>query len=107
MAPTERPVILLVEDEFLIRTHAAEVIRDAGFEVAEAANADEAIIILESRRDIRVVFTDIRMPRSMDGEAGTRGAGSLATGSHSCDVGQYALQEGDLPAGTVFFAEAI
>ena len=62
-----RPVVLIVEDEFLIRTHAAEVIRDAGFEVAEATNADEAIVILESRRDIRVVFTDIQLPGSMDG----------------------------------------
>jgi len=62
-----RPVVLIVEDEFLIRTHAAEVIRDAGFEVAEATNADEAIVLLESRRDIRVVFTDIQLPGSMDG----------------------------------------
>jgi CheY-like chemotaxis protein len=40
---------------------------EAGFEVLEAANADEAIEILESRNDIRVVFTDIHMPGSMDG----------------------------------------
>jgi CheY-like chemotaxis protein len=64
---SERPVVLIVEDEFLIRMASAEAIRDAGFEVLEAANADEAIGILESRRDIRVVFTDIQMPGSMDG----------------------------------------
>jgi two-component system, response regulator PdtaR len=40
---TERPLVLIVEDEYLIRTYAAEVIRDAGFEVVEAGNADEAI----------------------------------------------------------------
>jgi CheY-like chemotaxis protein len=39
----------------------------AGFRVVDAANADEAIAILESRRDIRVVVTDIQMPGSMDG----------------------------------------
>ena len=58
----ERPAVLLVEDEFLIRVHAAEVIREAGFEVIEAISADEAIVILETRRDIRVLFTDIQMP---------------------------------------------
>jgi CheY-like chemotaxis protein len=44
-----------------------KVIEDAGFEVIEAANADEAIRILENRKDIRVVFTDIQMPGSIDG----------------------------------------
>jgi CheY-like chemotaxis protein len=61
------PVILIVEDETLIRFGAVHMVEDAGFEVIEAANADEAIEILESRSDIRVVFTDIHMPGSMDG----------------------------------------
>jgi CheY-like chemotaxis protein len=43
------------------------MIEEAGFEVLEAANADEAILLLEARRDITVVFTDIEMPGSMDG----------------------------------------
>ena len=47
--------------------NAAEMIGDAGFNVVEASNADEAIAILEERPDIRVVFTDIQMPGSMDG----------------------------------------
>ena len=64
---TERPVILIVEDEFLIRMHAAEMIKQAGYDVVEALNADDAIAILENRRDIRVVFADIRIPGSMDG----------------------------------------
>src|ERR1700742_4082197 len=62
-----RPVVLVVEDEFLLRMDAADMIGAAGFEVVEAANADQAIEILESRRDITVVFTDIQMPGSMDG----------------------------------------
>jgi len=62
-----RPVVLIVEDDFLIRINVAELIADAGFRVVEAANADEAIVILESRLDITVVFTDIQMPGSMDG----------------------------------------
>src|ERR1700722_6115144 len=66
-ATTKRPVVLVVEDEFLIRMHAAEMIEEAGFEVLEASNADEAVAILEARLDIAVVFTDIQMPGSMDG----------------------------------------
>jgi CheY-like chemotaxis protein len=63
----KRPIVLIVEDDFLIRMNAAEMIADAGFDVVEAANADEAIVILEDRLDITVVFTDIQMPGSMDG----------------------------------------
>jgi len=62
-----RPVVLLVEDDVLIRLHAAQVIADAALDVVEAANADEAIAILEARSDITVLFTDIQMPGSMDG----------------------------------------
>jgi CheY-like chemotaxis protein len=61
------PVILIVEDEFLLRLDSAETIEHAGFEVIQAANADEAIAILNARLDIHVVFTDIQMPGSMDG----------------------------------------
>ena len=46
---------------------AAEVVAGAGFTPVEAANADEAVAILESRSDIALVFTDIQMPGSMDG----------------------------------------
>jgi len=63
----KRPVVLLVENAAIIRMTAFDIITDAGFEVIEASNADEAICILESRDDIRVVFTDIGMPGSMDG----------------------------------------
>jgi CheY-like chemotaxis protein len=64
---SRRPVVLIVEDEFLLRVDAVDMIATAGFEVVEAASADEAIEILQARRDITVVFTDIQMPGSMDG----------------------------------------
>jgi CheY-like chemotaxis protein len=67
LVESKRPVVLIVEDEFLLRMDAVDMIEAAGFEVVEAANADEAIEILEARRDITVVFTDIQMPGSMDG----------------------------------------
>jgi CheY-like chemotaxis protein len=64
---TNIPAVLIVEDEPLVRMGAVKIIEDAGFDVIEAASADEAIRILECRSDIRVVFTDIHMPGSMDG----------------------------------------
>ena len=63
----QKQVVLIVEDEALIRMHAVDMVRDLGFEVIEAANADQAISLLESASEISVVFTDIQMPGSMDG----------------------------------------
>jgi two-component system, response regulator PdtaR len=59
--------VLIVEDEFLVRTDAVDFIEGVGFTVYEASNADDAIRILETHHSIRVVFTDINMPGSMDG----------------------------------------
>jgi CheY-like chemotaxis protein len=67
LVESSRPVVLIVEDEYLLRMDAVDMIAAAGFEVVDAANADDAIDILEARRDITVVFTDIQMPGSMDG----------------------------------------
>jgi CheY-like chemotaxis protein len=64
---SKTPAVLIVEDEPLVRLDAVRSIENAGFEVIEAANADEAIRVLETRSDIRVVFTDIHMPGTMDG----------------------------------------
>jgi DNA-binding response OmpR family regulator len=61
-----RGKVLVVEDEALIRFAIADDLRDAGFEVFEAETADAAIEIL-GREDVRLLFTDIDMPGSMDG----------------------------------------
>ena len=61
----KRPVVLVVEDESLLRASAIDMVK--GADVIEASDADEAIRILESRNDIRAVFTDVQMPGSMDG----------------------------------------
>jgi DNA-binding NtrC family response regulator len=60
-------VILVVEDEGPINLMTSEELRRAGHRVISAYSADQAIAILESRNDIRLVFTDIDMPGSMDG----------------------------------------
>jgi two-component system, response regulator PdtaR len=61
------PVILIVDDEPLLRMLAAEVAEEAGFEVLEAANADDAVTLLETHPEVALLFTDINMPGSMDG----------------------------------------
>jgi CheY-like chemotaxis protein len=103
LSASKRPVVLVVEDEFLLRIDAVDMIAAAGFEVVQAGNADEAIEILESRRDITVVFTDIQMPGSMDGLKLARAVRGrwppikiVATSGHA-NVG-----ETDLPAGGRF-----
>ena len=59
---TTPPVVLVVEDEALIRMLAVDVLEEAGFEVIEAPSADYAVLVLDKRDDIRVVFTDVDMP---------------------------------------------
>jgi CheY-like chemotaxis protein len=61
------PVVLIVEDEALLRMLAVEVVEEAGLVALEACDSDEAVALLESRSDISVLFTDIHMPGSMDG----------------------------------------
>jgi two-component system, response regulator PdtaR len=67
---TRPPIILVVEDETLLRMLAGDILtEDAGYRVLEAANADEALILLESRHDVRLVFTDVNMPGALNGFA--------------------------------------
>jgi CheY-like chemotaxis protein len=59
--------VLLVEDEGVVRLVAGDALQDEGFEVIEAWNGDEAAQILDSLHNIDVLFTDVRMPGSLDG----------------------------------------
>ena len=69
-AAVEKSVVVVVEDDELVRLLLCEVLMDAGFDVIEAAQADEATAILRKRaREIHALFTDIHMPGSMDGLA--------------------------------------
>jgi CheY-like chemotaxis protein len=65
--PAPPPSILVVEDEVLIRSVVGMYLRDCGFQVVEAGNADEAIRVLESGLAVDIVFSDVNMPGSMDG----------------------------------------
>jgi CheY-like chemotaxis protein len=68
-AVAEKPTVLLVEDEVLIRLMVAEELRSQGLQVLEASNAEEALAILESSLPVHLLFTDVRMPGRMDGFA--------------------------------------
>jgi CheY-like chemotaxis protein len=68
VAPVKaKDLVLVVEDETLIRMSSVDVIRELGLEVIEAADAEHAISVLESVPGVTVVFTDIQMPGPMDG----------------------------------------
>ena len=67
MASKEKWRILVVEDELAVRMVGFDVLEDAGYDVLEAADADEALGLLDATGAVHVLFTDIRMPGSMDG----------------------------------------
>jgi CheY-like chemotaxis protein len=98
--------VLVVEDETFVRMYAAEMLRSAGFDVLEAGNADEAIVLLHREADIRLIFTDIDMPGSMNGIKLALAVRErwppikiIATSGH------FKLQDGDLPADARFFSK--
>jgi CheY-like chemotaxis protein len=102
----ERPVVLVVEDEPLLRMAATDMVEDAGFVAVEAANATEAIRILEARPDIRIVFSDIDMPLGMDG---MKLAALVRDRWPPIEIilvsGHVNPPEADLPARCVFFSK--
>jgi len=103
IAVKKRPVVLVVEDDFLLRMDAVDIVKDAGLEAEEAANADEAIAIIETHPNIHVVFTDVQMPGTMDGLKLARFVKDrwppikiVATS------GRIKISEEDLPEGSIF-----
>jgi CheY-like chemotaxis protein len=99
--PPPSAVILVVEDEPLQRMMAVDLVEDAGFVAVEAAGA---IRILESRLDIRVVFTDIDMPGGVDG---MKLAAAIRNRWPPIEIiivsGKRTLSVEDMPARGVFF----
>ena len=66
--PHSRPtVILVVEDDPMVRAVAVDTLEDGGFEVIEAPTGDHALRVLQERTDIDVLLTDVEMPGSTDG----------------------------------------
>jgi CheY-like chemotaxis protein len=70
----ESPVLLVVEDDFLVRLTLVDALSDGGFEVLEAADAKEALTLVCDRDDISAMLTDINLPGGSDGFALARAA---------------------------------
>jgi CheY-like chemotaxis protein len=67
MAASAKPIVLLVEDEALLRLIMADELRDAGYEVIEASDGGGAMEILKEQASVDLLFTDIRMPGALSG----------------------------------------
>lgn len=101
-------VILVVEDEMLLRMRAVDLIEDAGYLPVEAVDADEAFAILQSRSDIALLFSDIQMPGSMTGL-------QLALAVHErwprikiiLASGQLKLSKSEIPENSRFFGKPL
>ena len=102
------PVVLVVEDEMLLRMRAVDMVEDAGYISLEAVNADQALAILQSRPDISMLFTDIQMPGTIDGL-------QLAHAVHKrwppikiiLASGQLRLSNPDIPQDSRFFGKPL
>ena len=67
MNAIRKSVILVVDDDALVRVHSNFALEDAGYEVVEASNAADALVKLKERPDIAALFTDVRMPGDLNG----------------------------------------
>jgi DNA-binding NtrC family response regulator len=102
------PIVLVVEDEMLLRMRAVDMVEDAGYTPVEAVDADDALAILQSRSDIALLFTDIQMPGSMNGL-------QLAHAVHErwppikiiLASGQLSLSSSDIPQHSRFFGKPL
>ena len=100
-------VVVVAEDEALIRMETVEHLTDEGFEVLEARHAEEALAILGGAADeVHILFTDVRMPGDMDGVALSHHVkqhwpwiGLLVTSAHA----EFLLDE--LPEGCRFLSK--
>jgi CheY-like chemotaxis protein len=103
---TDRIAVLVVEDEPLILLDIADQLQREGFRVYEAMNADRAIELLMTHSDIRIVFTDIDMPGSMDG---LKLAAAVRNRWPPVKIivtsGARIVEITDMPDGSVFFSK--
>lgn len=99
-----RAVILVVEDNAIIRMGAIDLVQSAGYEALDARDADEAIRILEARSDIDLVFTDVQMPGTMDGiKLSHYIRERWPPVKIMVASGMAILEESSLPEGSLFF----
>lgn len=101
-------IVLVVEDEMMLRMKVVDMVEDAGYIPVEAVDADEAMAVLQSRNDIALMLTDVQMPGSMNGL-------ELAHAVHErwppikiiLASGQLKLSGSDIPLNSRFFGKPL
>ena len=96
-------LVILAEDEALLRLDAADMLDAAGYSILEAATADQAAELLRTRAEVQVLVTDVSMPGKLDGF----GLARLARAVHPfigivIVSGRDAPDADELPAGAAF-----
>lgn len=98
--------VLVVDDDSTISLNVAEVLSAAGFEPVVVYAAEHALAVLESRTDIEVLFTDIRLRGSPDGKGLAFAARRIQPAIHIVvSTGLAEFEIGDLPAGTIYLGK--
>lgn len=101
-----RAVVLIVEDEPVVCMMVIDLFEDEGFEVLEAADADEALAILGDRTDVGLLFTDVEMPGTLNGYGLAHWAQVHRPTVKTVIVSGRAFpRAGDLPAGATFIGK--
>lgn len=97
---TKSPIVLVAEDEAMVRQLSVDELEYAGYRVIEAADAGQALAILEAGVRVDVLFTDVNMPGEIDGMGLVRvvhqrwpDVGLIVTS------GQVEIDDDDLPDG--------
>ncbi len=99
----QRVAVLVVEDEVMIRMDTVASLESEGFKVYEADNAADAISVLEAHNEIRLIFTDVNMPGSIDGlKLAHYVRGRWPPVKIIVTSGYAKIQDSDLPAGALF-----
>lgn len=95
--------VLVVEDDTLVRMHGADILEDAGYDVLEAVDADQALAILTEHQDVHLLFSDVDMPGKMDGLDLARLVHERWPRIHLLlTSGHHPLQHADLPGSGRF-----
>jgi CheY-like chemotaxis protein len=99
--------VLVVEGDVLLRLSIAAYLRDCGYRVLEAADAEEAVLVLKQPHlDVDVLFSDVQMPGAMDGfglaqwtRANRPGLEIILTGSvpRAVNAAATLCEEGPMP----------
>ena len=104
---TQPQVVVVAEDEWIIRETAVEVLTEAGFAVVGAADGAGALAAIAKRSsEVRALFTDVRMPGSIDGLELARRARALVPDlAILVASGRITPSADELPPGSLFLSK--